>query len=109
MGPRRTIDLDSTILSHRSGRRPLYLHGSISWYKSADESRSSPIYGVSSEDAMFDVGGNLSGDLKLVGDKRVSSVLDDAEVEPRKHLQPQCQEIRPARSKQSVSPCQKRT
>ena len=55
------------------------LHGSISWYKSADESRSSPIYGVSSEDAMFDVGGNLSGDLKLVGDKRrfiVPPVLD---------------------------------
>ena len=55
------------------------LHGSISWYKSADESPSSPIYGVSSEDAMFDVGGNLSGDLKLVGDKRrfiVPPVLD---------------------------------
>ena len=55
------------------------LHGSISWYKSADESRSSPIYGVSGENPMFDVDGNLVGDLKMVGDKRrfiVPPVLD---------------------------------
>ena len=57
-------------LTETNGLTLYKLHGSISWYKSADESRSSPIYGVSSEDAMFDVGGNLSGDLKLVGDKR---------------------------------------
>ena len=55
------------------------LHGSISWYKSADESSSSPIYGVSGENPVFDVDGNLVGDLKLVGDKRrfiVPPVLD---------------------------------
>ena len=55
------------------------LHGSISWYKSADESSSSPIYGVSGENPMFDVDGKLVGDLKMVGDKRrfiVPPVLD---------------------------------
>ena len=55
------------------------LHGSISWYKSADESSFSPIYGVSGENPMFDVDGKLVGDLKLVGDKRrfiVPPVLD---------------------------------
>ena len=55
------------------------LHGSISWYKSADESSSSPIYGVSGEDPMFDVDGKPVGDLKMVGDKRrfiVPPVLD---------------------------------
>ena len=55
------------------------LHGSISWYKSADESSFSPIYGVSGENPMLDVDGKLVGDLKLVGDKRrfiVPPVLD---------------------------------
>ena len=55
------------------------LHGSISWYKSADESSFSPIYGVSGENPMFDVDGKLVGDLKMVGDKRrfiVPPVLD---------------------------------
>ena len=55
------------------------LHGSISWYKSADESSFSPIYGVSGENPMFDVDGKLVGELKMVGDKRrfiVPPVLD---------------------------------
>ena len=64
----------------RSNSLTLYkLHGSISWYKSADESSSSPIYGVSGENPMFDVDGKLVGDLKMVGDKRrfiVPPVLD---------------------------------
>lgn len=55
------------------------LHGSISWYKSADESRSSPIYALSGHNPMFDEDGKLVPDLKMVGDKRcfiVPPVLD---------------------------------
>ena len=46
------------------------LHGSISWYKSADESSFSPIYGISGGDSMVDTYGEPVGNLRLVGDKR---------------------------------------
>lgn len=80
-GPLSLYPIAITSAQSRTGNDPkgttiaysltLYkLHGSISWYKSADESSFSPIYGISWEDSMIDTYGEPVGNLRLVGDKR---------------------------------------